>query len=127
MSDSIRNMDSNGNFYNPLHPLVDDRKNKFSVRIGTATGLDGEESERIIGEGMTIFCNTVPSELLKEEGEMKDTWEQGSLRHLELEVEHFGQDMLIMPHTDRKNCPHEYFNILACTSKCLRLDDESIV
>jgi hypothetical protein len=29
MSDSIWNMDSNGEFYNPLHPLVDDQKKKF--------------------------------------------------------------------------------------------------
>jgi hypothetical protein len=127
MSNSIRNMDSNGNFYNPLHPLVNDRKNKFSVRMGTATGLDCEESKRIIGEGLTIFRNTVPSELLKDKGGMKDTWEQRSLRHLELEIELFREDMPIMPHTDRKNCPHENFNILACTLKCLRLDDESVL
>jgi hypothetical protein len=62
MSDSIRNMDSNGDLYDPLHSLVEDWKKKSSVRIGMATGLDGEESERIIGEGMTSFCNMVPSE-----------------------------------------------------------------
>jgi hypothetical protein len=114
-------------FYNPLHPLVNVRKKKFSVRIGTATGLDGEESERIIGEGMTLFRNTVPSELLKEKGGMTDTWEPKSLRHLELEIENFRKDMPIMPHTDRKNCPHDNFNILACTSKFFQLADKSIV
>jgi hypothetical protein len=50
MSDSICDMDTNADFYNPLHPLVDDRKKKFSLRIGTAAGLDSEESERIIGK-----------------------------------------------------------------------------
>jgi hypothetical protein len=68
-----------------------------------ATGLDGEESERIIGEGMTSFCNMVPSEWLKEECGKKDTWELRILCHLELEIE---------------NCPQKNFNILACTSKC---------
>jgi hypothetical protein len=127
MSDSIRDMDSNADFYDPLHPLVEDRKNKFSVRIGTAAGLDGEESERIIGEGMTLFCNLVPSDLLKEECGQKDTWEPRILRHLELEIENFLQDMPIMPHTDRKNCPHENFNILACTSKFVILKDQSVL
>jgi hypothetical protein len=61
MSDSICDMDTNADFYDPLHPLVNEQKEKFSVRIGTAAGLDGEESKRIIGEGMTLFCNLVPS------------------------------------------------------------------
>jgi hypothetical protein len=127
MSDSIRDMDSNADFYDPLHPLVEDRKTKFSVRIGTASGLDGEESERIIGEGMTLFCNLVPSDLLKEECGQKDTWEPRILRHLELEVENFLQEIPIMPHTDRKNCTHENFNILACTSKFVILKDQSVL
>jgi hypothetical protein len=48
-----------------------------------ASGLDCEGSKRIIGEGMTLFCNLVPAEVLKEEngkGEygMKDTCEPES-------------------------------------------------
>jgi hypothetical protein len=131
MSDSIRYMDSKGDFYNPLHPLVADRKEKFSVRIGMDAGLDYEESESIIGEGMTLFCNSIPSELLKEvngkgKSGMKETWEPRSLHQLELEIENFLQHMPIRPHTDRKNCPHHNFNILACTSKCVTMHDGSI-
>jgi hypothetical protein len=127
MSDSIRDMDTNADFYHPLHPLVDDQKKKFSLRIGTAAGLDSEESKKIIGEGMTLFCNLVPSQLLKEECGQKDTWEPRILCHLELKIENFWEDMPIMPHTDRKNCPHENFNILACTSKFVTLKDQSVV
>jgi hypothetical protein len=127
MSDSIRDMDTNADFYDPLHPLVDDRKRKFSLRIGTAAGFDIEESERIIGEGMTLFCNLVPSQILKNECGQNDTWEPRIIRHLELEIEHFREEMPILPHTDRKNCPHENFNILACTSKFVTLKDQSVV
>jgi hypothetical protein len=59
ISDSICSLDTQGDFYDPLHPLVEEQKKKFSERIGTAAGLDGEESERVIGEGMTLFCNTI--------------------------------------------------------------------
>jgi hypothetical protein len=121
MSDSIHNMDSNGDFYHPLHSLVEDRKKRFPVRIGTSTGLDGEESQKIIGEGMTLFCNMVPSELLKEECGKKDTRDPRILHHLELEIENFQQDMPIMPHTDRKKCPHKNFSILTCTLNCVKL------
>jgi hypothetical protein len=127
ISDSIHNMDSKGDFYDPLHPLVKEQKKKFSERIGTAAGLDGEESKRIIGEGMTLFCNTVPSKLVKEESGKKDPWVPRILHHLELKIDNFLQDMPIMAHTDRKNCPHENFNILACTSKFVRLKDESVL
>jgi hypothetical protein len=89
--------------------------------------LDGEESKRIIGEGITIFRNMVPFEVLKEECRMKDTWEPRILCHLELEIENFLQDMPIRPHTDRKNCPHDNFNILACTLKCVTLANKSVV
>jgi hypothetical protein len=99
---------------------VEDWKKKFSAGIGTAAGLDAEENKRIIGERMTLFCNMVPLELLKEERKKKDTREPKILCHLELEIENFQQDMPIMPHTDRKNCPHENFNIVACTSKCVK-------
>jgi hypothetical protein len=127
MSDSICNMDSNGDFYDPLYPLVDERKKKFSVRIGTAAGLDGEESKRIIGEGMTLFCNMVPSKLVKEECGKEEPWVPRILCHLELEIENFLEDMPIMPHTDRKNCPHDNFNILACTSKFVIMKDQSVL
>jgi hypothetical protein len=111
-----------------------EREEKFSVRIGTDAGLDYEESESIIGEGMTVFCNLIPSELLKEvkgkgESGMQETWEPRSLRHLELEIENFLQEMPIRPHTDRKNCPHDNFNILnilACTLKCVQMQGRSI-
>jgi hypothetical protein len=89
ISDSICNMDTKGDFYNPPHPLVEERKKKFSERIRTSAGLDGEESKRIIGEGMTLFCNTVPSKLIKEESGKKDPWVPRILRHLELEIETF--------------------------------------
>jgi hypothetical protein len=127
MSNSIRNMDMNADFYDPLHPLVDDQKRKFSLRIGTAAGFDIEESERIIGEGMTLFCNLVPSQLLKDEYGQNDIWEPRIIHHLELEIGNFREDMSIMLHTDRKNCPHENFNILACTSKFVILKDQSVV
>jgi hypothetical protein len=127
ISDSIRNMDSKGDFYDPLRQLVQERKKKFSERIGRTAGLDGEESKRITGEGMTLFCNMVPSKLVKEESGKKDPWVPRILCHLELKIENFLQDMPIMPHTDRKNCPHENFNILACTSKFVRLKDESVL
>jgi hypothetical protein len=89
--------------------------------------LDGELSKRIIGEGMTLFCNMVPSTVLKEESEKNDPWVPRILCHLELKIQNFLQDMPIMPHTDRKNCPHENFNILACTSKFVRLKDGSVL
>jgi hypothetical protein len=127
ISDSIRSLDPQGDFYNPLHPLVEERKRKFSEIIGTAAGLDGEESERIIGEGMTLFCNMIPSTVVKEESGINDPWVPRILRHLELEIQNFLQDMPIMPHTDRKNCPHENFNILACTSKFVKLKDGSVL
>jgi hypothetical protein len=70
-----------------------------------AAELDGEERERIIGEGMTLFCNLVPSQSFKEECGQKDTWELRILCHLELEIENFLHDMPIMPHTDRIKLP----------------------
>jgi hypothetical protein len=127
ISNSIRSLDAQGEFYDPLHPLVEERKKKFSERIGTAAGLDGEESDRIIGEGTTLFCNTIPSTVVKEESGINDPWVPRILRHLELEIQNFLQDMPIMPHTDRKNCPHENFNILACTSKFVKLKDGSVL
>jgi hypothetical protein len=127
ISDSIHSLDAQGDFYNPLHPLVEERKKKFSERIGTAAGLDGEESERIIGEGMTLFCNTIPSTVVKEKSGINDPWVPRILRHLELKIQNFLHDMPIMPHTDRKNCLHENFNILACTSKFVKLKDGSVL
>jgi hypothetical protein len=103
ISDSIRSLEAKGDFYNPLHPLVEEQKKKFSERIGTAAGLDGDESKRIIGEGMTLFCNTIPSTVIKEESRISDPWVPRILRQLELEIQKFLQDMPIIPHTDRKS------------------------
>jgi hypothetical protein len=132
MSDSIRYMDPRGVFYNPLHPLVADRRDKFSVRLGTEAGLDLAQSQSIIGEGLTLFCNRVPSHLVLEGNDnrdsgLKDPWEPMTLRHLELEIANFLPEMPIKPHADRKNCPQENFNILACTSKFFKLPDGNIV
>jgi hypothetical protein len=132
MSDTVRYLDKGQRFYNPSHPLVPDRHAKFSFRIGTEAGLSAEQSQTIIGEGLTIFSNPVPSQFLREDVveasvmEEKSTWEPRSLRHLELEIISFLPDMPIKPHTDRHNCPHPNFDILACTSKCFQLADGKV-
>jgi hypothetical protein len=127
MSDSVLFMDKEGLFYDPSHTDVVDRQKKFSWRIGMDAGFDHVSSQRIIGEGLTLFLNPIPNEEVMEWSEQSSTseWQPKTLRHLELELEAFLSTMPIKPHTDRKNCRHENFNILACTSKCLRLHDGS--
>jgi hypothetical protein len=121
-------MDPCGNFYDPSHNLVALRHEKFSLRIGTNAGIDRMQSERIIGEGLTLFYNKIPLSEMEwnndEEG-IRECSEARSLHHLELEVQAFLPNMPVKPHTDRKNCPHPNFDILACTSKCLKLPDGS--
>jgi hypothetical protein len=95
-------------------------------------GLTKQQSELIIGEGLTIFSNHVPSQFLSDDDiqasgiDEKKTWEASSLRHLELEINAFLEDMPIKPHTDRHNCPQPNFDILACSSKCFRKSDGSV-
>jgi hypothetical protein len=125
MSDTVRHLDQQGLFYNPSHDMVANRHNKFSLRIGMEAGLTMNQSQPIIGEGLTIFSNPVPSQFMSDDGirlstgfDEKETWEESSLRHLELEISAFVEDMPIKPHTDRHNCAHPNFDILACSSKC---------
>jgi hypothetical protein len=132
MLESIRYLDPRGVFYNPLDPLVADRKEKFWVRLGMEAGLDQEQSKSIMGEGMTLFCNPVPSHLVIEGNDngdfgLQDTWVPMTLWHLELEIANFLPEMPIKPHTDRKNCPQDNFNILACTSKFFKYPDGKVV
>jgi hypothetical protein len=128
MSETVRSMDKQGRFHNRSDDLVESRRTKFSFRIGMEAGLSELESEKIIGEGLTIFNNPVPYQFLSDDGsqEEKKTWEPSSLRHLELEIKAFLDDMPIMPHTDRHNCPHPNFDILACSSKCFRKHDGTV-
>jgi hypothetical protein len=127
MTDSIRYMDPEKVFYNPLHPQVADWQYKFSRRIGTEAGFDNDLSKRIIGEGMTLFFNPIPSQFIeKSKDQASGIEEPQSLRHLELEIADFLKDMPIKPHTDRKNCALDNFNILTCTLKCVLLPDGQV-
>jgi hypothetical protein len=95
-------------------------------------GLSQQQSELIIGEGLTIFSNHVPSHFLSDDDvqasgiDKKKSWEARSLRHLELEINAFLEEMPIKPHTDRHYCPHPNFDILACSSKCFRKSDGTV-
>ena len=132
LSETVRDLDKQGRFHNQSHDLVETRRAIFSLRIGMEGGLSKQESELIIGEGLTIFSNPIPSQFLSDDGiqasgiDEKKTWEARSLRHLELEINAFLEDMPIKPHTDRHNCAHPNFDILACSSKCFRKSDGSV-
>jgi hypothetical protein len=96
--------------------------------MGMDCGLDRGQSELIIGEGITLFYNPIPLaeiEFNHDDNSGGEWSEPCNLRHLELELNEFLPLMPIKPHTDRKNCPHPNFDILACTSKCLKLPDGS--
>jgi hypothetical protein len=132
MSETVRDMDKQGRFHNESNDLVGTRRSKFSLRIGMEAGLSQQQSELIIGEGLTIFSNHVPSHFLSDNDvqasgiDKKKSWEASSLRHLELEINAFLEEMPIKPHTDRHNCPHPNFDILACSSKCFRKSDGTV-
>jgi hypothetical protein len=123
-------MDPKGLFYNPLHAQAATHQEKFSMRIGIEAGLDISQSQRIAGEGMTLFFNDIPSKILTKNHDVEAGFEKKSdpwtLQHLELEITNFQKDMPIKPHTDRKNCALNNFNILACTSKCHSLPDGQV-
>jgi hypothetical protein len=65
MSDSVLFMDPEGLFYDPSHPDVFDHQKKFSWRIGSEAGFDNVSSQRIIGEGLTLFLNPIPNEVME--------------------------------------------------------------
>jgi hypothetical protein len=127
MSDSVRFLDPEGIFYDASHPRVSDRQREFSMRIGLDAGFDRLSSHRIIGEGMTLFSNPIPLDVIESSLDLStDSLKKRSLCQLEALIESFIDDMPIKPHTDRKNCAHDNFNILACTSKCVRLPDGTV-
>jgi hypothetical protein len=88
--------------------------------------MDRSQSEQIIGEGITLVYNPFPLDEIEfnhDEDSCGEWSEPHNLWHLELELNDFLTLMPIKPHTDRKNCPHANFDILACTSKCWKLPD----